>query len=130
MQRLILKSRIGADGVLRVTVPMGQADADREVQLTIEPLSPATKSTKTIWTFCKRRPAPGREISSAQSKGNTKSEIPCDALPPGLQRLDRSPAADKPRGDAPLMLATFFGRGSLLSRCGGHAGIPAQVRVR
>lgn len=40
MQRLIVKSRVGADGVLRVTVPVGEADADREVQLTIEPLTP------------------------------------------------------------------------------------------
>jgi hypothetical protein len=44
MQRLILKARVGADGVLRVTVPMGEAEADREVQLIIEPLSPAMKS--------------------------------------------------------------------------------------
>ncbi len=39
MQRLIVKSRVGADGVLRVTVPVGKAEADTEVQLTIEPVN-------------------------------------------------------------------------------------------
>ena len=37
MNRMIVKSRIGSDGVLHVTVPVGRADADREVQVTIEP---------------------------------------------------------------------------------------------
>jgi hypothetical protein len=42
MNRMIVRSRVDADGVLRVTVPVGTAEADREVQLTIEPmLSPA-----------------------------------------------------------------------------------------
>lgn len=37
MNRLIVKSRIGADGVLHVSVPIGVADANRDVQVTIEP---------------------------------------------------------------------------------------------
>ena len=53
MQRLIVKSRVGADGVLRVAVPMGQADANREVQLTIEPLAPAMKSQQDYLDFLK-----------------------------------------------------------------------------
>ncbi|HUQ69303.1 MAG TPA: hypothetical protein VM165_07270 [Planctomycetaceae bacterium] len=36
MTRLVVRSRVDADGVLRVTVPVGAADADREVQVTIE----------------------------------------------------------------------------------------------
>jgi len=40
MNRMIVKSRIGADGVLHVTVPIGAAAANREVQVTIEPISP------------------------------------------------------------------------------------------
>jgi hypothetical protein len=39
MNRMIVKSRVGADGVLNVTVPVGPADANREVQVTIEPLA-------------------------------------------------------------------------------------------
>ena len=38
MTRITMKSKIGPDGVLRVAVPVGTAEADREVQLTIEPI--------------------------------------------------------------------------------------------
>jgi hypothetical protein len=40
MSRMILTARIGANGVLQLAVPMGPADANREVRLTIEPVSP------------------------------------------------------------------------------------------
>lgn len=40
MDRMIVQSRVGADGVLRVTVPVGPQDANREVQVTIEPAAP------------------------------------------------------------------------------------------
>jgi hypothetical protein len=38
MNTMIVRSRVGADGVLRVAVPVGSAEADREMQVTIEPL--------------------------------------------------------------------------------------------
>ena len=37
MNRISVRSRVDADGVLRVVVPVGATDADREVQITIEP---------------------------------------------------------------------------------------------
>ena len=37
MDRMTLFSRVGPDGVLHVHVPVGTADANRSVQLTIEP---------------------------------------------------------------------------------------------
>ena len=37
MNRMVLHSRVGADGVLHLTVPIGQEAADREVRVTIEP---------------------------------------------------------------------------------------------
>ena len=40
MNRVIVKSRIDADGVLRVTVPLSPADANREVEVTINPVGP------------------------------------------------------------------------------------------
>jgi hypothetical protein len=40
MNRMVLHSRVGADGILHLTVPMGEADANREVQVTIEPVVP------------------------------------------------------------------------------------------
>lgn len=40
MNRLVVHSRIGADGVLQLAVPIGVAEADREVEVTIEPAVP------------------------------------------------------------------------------------------
>jgi hypothetical protein len=37
---MTVKSRVGADGVLHVTVPVSPADANQEVQVTIEPVGP------------------------------------------------------------------------------------------
>ena len=48
MNRMIVKSRVGADGVLKVTVPVGAEDANREVQVTIEP-SPTRVMTQDEW---------------------------------------------------------------------------------
>jgi hypothetical protein len=38
MNRIVVKSRVGSNGVLQLTLPVGPADADREVQITIEPV--------------------------------------------------------------------------------------------
>jgi hypothetical protein len=38
MNRKVLHSRVGPDGVLHITVPMGKEDADREVRVTIDPV--------------------------------------------------------------------------------------------
>jgi hypothetical protein len=53
VQRMIVKSRVGADGVLRVTLPVGEAEAHTEVQLTIEPLSPTGKVSRDYLEFLK-----------------------------------------------------------------------------
>jgi hypothetical protein len=37
MNRIVLKSRVGADGVLQLSIPIGVSDADRAVDVTIEP---------------------------------------------------------------------------------------------
>lgn len=44
MNQMVLKSRIGSDGVLRVTLPIGQANANSEVRVIIEPISKRTPS--------------------------------------------------------------------------------------
>jgi hypothetical protein len=43
MIRLTVRSRIDADGVLRVAVPIGLHDAEREVNVTIEPIDGRTE---------------------------------------------------------------------------------------
>ena len=44
MNRIIVKSRVGGDGVLQLTLPVGAAAANREVQVTVEPVGPPAMS--------------------------------------------------------------------------------------
>jgi hypothetical protein len=44
-----LSARVGADGVLRLNVPVGINEADREVQVTVEPVSASNKMTQEQW---------------------------------------------------------------------------------
>jgi hypothetical protein len=48
MNRTVVHSRVGADGILHLTVPMGKGSADQEVQVTIVPL-PASSMTPDEW---------------------------------------------------------------------------------
>jgi hypothetical protein len=49
MNKVILTSRVGADGVLKVSVPLKPEDADKPVRETVEPLdeadAPASRPT-------------------------------------------------------------------------------------
>ena len=47
MNRIVVTSRVGADGVLHIAVPLGAADANREVQVTIEPAGAAAPPNMT-----------------------------------------------------------------------------------
>ena len=50
MNRMVLHSRVGPDGVLHITVPIGKEDADREVQVTIDPVRVGpTSMTQEEW---------------------------------------------------------------------------------
>ncbi len=40
MDRIVIHSRVGSDGVLRLDVPIGAAAADGEVEVTIEAVGP------------------------------------------------------------------------------------------
>jgi len=44
MNRIMVKSRVGSNGILQLTLPVGPADADREVQITVEPVGPLVLS--------------------------------------------------------------------------------------
>jgi hypothetical protein len=48
MNRMTIRSRVDADGILRVNVPVGAAEGNREVEVTIEPLEPA-QMTQAQW---------------------------------------------------------------------------------
>jgi len=39
MNRIVINSKVGSDGVLHLDLPVGQAEADQEVRVTVEPVS-------------------------------------------------------------------------------------------
>jgi hypothetical protein len=49
MNRVVLHSRVGADGVLHLTVPLGEAEAEREVEVTIEPALHTEGTRREDW---------------------------------------------------------------------------------
>lgn len=49
MNRLVLTSRVGSDGTLRLDVPLGLAEADHEVRVTVEPVANQKSVSTTEW---------------------------------------------------------------------------------
>ena len=49
MDRIVVNSRVGSDGILQLTVPVGPADADREVRVTVEPVATQTPLSQEEW---------------------------------------------------------------------------------
>ncbi len=50
MTRMVVNSKVGPDGILRVTVPLGADEANREVQVTIEATAAAAqRMTQEQW---------------------------------------------------------------------------------
>ena len=49
MNRIVLKSRVGSNGILELAVPVGAAEADREVQITVEAIG-VDKLTQEEWS--------------------------------------------------------------------------------
>jgi hypothetical protein len=41
MDHKVLRSRVNPEGVLHIEIPLGVADAGKEVQVTIDPIEPA-----------------------------------------------------------------------------------------
>ena len=69
MNRMVVKSTVSDDGILHLALPMGIEEANREVQVTVEPLLPVTMppeqwrkvilSTGGKWQGDFERPAQG-----------------------------------------------------------------------
>jgi hypothetical protein len=69
VNRVVVQSRVGADGVLHLDVPIGKEQAEKEVQVTIDPITkPALPheewqqfvlSTAGAWQGDLERPAQG-----------------------------------------------------------------------
>ncbi len=44
MDRMVVKSTVSSDGILHLALPVGMEDANREVQITVEPVPPGPVS--------------------------------------------------------------------------------------
>ena len=44
MDRMVVKSTVSSDGILHLALPVGIEDANREVQITVEPVPPVPMS--------------------------------------------------------------------------------------
>jgi hypothetical protein len=49
MNRMVVKSKVGSDGVLHLALPVGVDEADNEVQITVEPIAPKKEMTQEEW---------------------------------------------------------------------------------
>lgn len=49
MNRIVMKSKVNSDGVLILSVPVGLEEADKEVQVTVEPFAPKKPMTREEW---------------------------------------------------------------------------------
>lgn len=49
MNRIVVQSRVGGDGILHLDVPVGAGEAGQEVQITVEPASNGPYSTAADW---------------------------------------------------------------------------------
>ena len=49
MNRMVVKSKVGSDGVLHLTLPVGVEEADKEVQITVEPITPKKVMSQEEW---------------------------------------------------------------------------------
>jgi hypothetical protein len=49
MTKMIANARIGADGVLRLNLPVGLQEANRHVLVTVEPASSKKTMTQSEW---------------------------------------------------------------------------------
>ncbi len=50
MNRITVRSKVGSDGVLHLDLPLGDAAADQEVQVTIESASTTSNQVQPIMT--------------------------------------------------------------------------------
>ncbi len=51
MNRIVVKSKVGIDGVLHLSLPVGLADAGEDVQVTVESYGPLPDKSQTpeVW---------------------------------------------------------------------------------
>lgn len=78
MDRITLLSQVGADGVLQVSVPLGMKDANRPVQLTIEPAveTTTTATEYAAWLETLAGKWQGELTRDAEGVAETRESLP------------------------------------------------------
>jgi len=51
MNRMVMKSTVSSDGVLHLSLPLGIEEANKDVQVTVEPVTPAPMSQEEWQRF-------------------------------------------------------------------------------
>lgn len=49
MNPIVVKSKVGGDGVLHLALPVGAEEANKEVQITVESITPKKAMTQQEW---------------------------------------------------------------------------------
>jgi hypothetical protein len=49
MTPIVIEQRVGNDGVLRISLPLGTAEADRDMRVTVEPVARNRTMTQEQW---------------------------------------------------------------------------------
>ncbi len=50
MNRIVMKTKVSKDGVVNLSVPVGLAEADHEVQVTVESMGPRLSMSQIEWS--------------------------------------------------------------------------------
>jgi hypothetical protein len=91
MTQIELRARIGPDGILTVSVPVGIAEANREVKVIVEPVEAAVEKTATMtreeWARC-----------VDQTAGAWKGDLERPE-PGGFERREQVPSGEYPTAD-------------------------------
>jgi len=77
MTRMVIQSKVGADGVLHLDVPVGTGAADQDVQITIEPLKkPMTQEEWRQWVLSMAGTWQGDFERPEQGEYEQRDELP------------------------------------------------------
>jgi hypothetical protein len=49
MNRVMVKSKVSSDGILHLSLPLGLKEANQDVNVTVEPSTPAKAMTQEEW---------------------------------------------------------------------------------
>ncbi len=49
MNRIVVKSKVSSDGILHLSLPLGIAEANTEVNVTVEPVASKNALTQAAW---------------------------------------------------------------------------------